>query len=82
MEAVASARSRFRVFQVQDLLHLSNKWYAADPASERVNVPGTLNDFNWTYRLPSTIEEIAKDRDLVREVRELSKIKPAKKKTV
>jgi len=82
LSKIATARSRFRVFQIQDLLHLSNKWYAADPASERVNVPGTSNDFNWTYRLPSTIEEIAKDKDLIREVKELSRIKPAKKKTV
>jgi 4-alpha-glucanotransferase len=82
LSKTASARSRFRVFQIQDLIHLSNKWYAADPASERVNVPGTSNEFNWTYRLPSTIEEIAKDKDLIREVRELGRIKPAKKKKV
>ncbi|MDR2923991.1 MAG: 4-alpha-glucanotransferase, partial [Treponema sp.] len=25
---IATARSRFRVFQIQDLLHLSNRWYA------------------------------------------------------
>ncbi|MDR0456762.1 MAG: 4-alpha-glucanotransferase [Treponema sp.] len=74
-----SARSRFRVFQIQDLLHLSAKWYAQDPASERVNVPGTYNDFNWTYRLPASVGEIGKDRDLVKAVAELSKIKAAKK---
>ena len=77
---VATAASRFRVFQIQDLLHLSNRWYAADPASERINVPGTYNDFNWTYRLPATISELAKDEDLIRAVSELAKVKPAKKK--
>jgi 4-alpha-glucanotransferase len=75
----ATARSRFRVFQIQDLLHLSNKWYAPDPASERINVPGTSNQFNWTYRLPATIDEIGKDKDLIRAVAELCKVKPAKK---
>jgi len=75
----ATARSRFRVFQIQDLLHLSGKWYAADPAVERVNVPGSCNEFNWTYRLPASIGEIAKDRDLVKTVAELSKVKAAKK---
>jgi 4-alpha-glucanotransferase len=75
----ASARSRFRVFQIQDLLHLSNKWYSADPAQERVNVPGTLNEFNWTYRLPAQIEEIVKDKELLTAVAELSKVKPVKK---
>jgi len=77
---VAAAASRFRVFQIQDLLHLSNRWYAADPASERVNVPGTYNEFNWTYRLPATIGELAKDEDFIRAVSELAKIKPMEKK--
>ncbi|MDR0313193.1 MAG: 4-alpha-glucanotransferase, partial [Treponema sp.] len=55
---IAAAASRFRVFQFQDLLHLSNKWYAADPADERINVPGTQNDFNWTWRLPAVPAQI------------------------
>jgi 4-alpha-glucanotransferase len=79
LHKIAAAASRYRVFQIQDLLHLSPKWYAADPASERVNVPGTLNEFNWTYRLPAPIAEIAKDADLINAVRELADIKPAKK---
>ena len=80
LNKVASAASRFRVFQIQDLLHLSSKWYAEDPASERINTPGTTNDFNWTYRLPSTISELMKDDDLIRAVSELAAIKPAVKK--
>jgi len=76
----AQSRSRFRVFQIQDLLHLSNNWYSANPADERINVPGTVNDFVWTYRLPAFISEIAKDKELILAVRELSKVKPAKKK--
>jgi 4-alpha-glucanotransferase len=79
LHRIAAAASRYRVFQIQDLLHLSPKWYAADPASERVNVPGTLNEFNWTYRLPAPIAEIAKDTDLINAVREMTNIKPAKK---
>jgi len=77
---IAAAASRYRVFQIQDLLHLSNHWYAAESASERINVPGTANDFNWTYRLPATISELSKDEDLIRAVSELATIKPAGKK--
>ncbi|MCL2382323.1 MAG: 4-alpha-glucanotransferase [Treponema sp.] len=72
LSKVASCASRFRVFQIQDILHLSNRWYAADPASERINVPGTVNEFNWTYRLPAAISEIMKDEELVHSVRELA----------
>jgi len=80
LSKIAAAASRYRVFQIQDLLHLSTHWYAADPASERINVPGTNNDFNWTYRLPSTIGELMKDEDLIRAVAELAAIKPAPRK--
>jgi 4-alpha-glucanotransferase len=77
---IAAAASRFRIFQIQDLLHLSNNWYAKDPASERINIPGTCTDFNWTYRLPATISELMKDEDLIRAVSELALIQPELRK--
>jgi 4-alpha-glucanotransferase len=79
LKAAASAASRFRVFQFQDLLHLTPRWYAADPASERVNVPGTANEFNWTYRLPASVADIAADTELVNAVRDLAVTRPAAK---
>ena len=79
LSKAATARSRLRVFQIQDILHLSNNWYSENPDDERINIPGTANDFNWTYRLPATIKEIAKDKELLLAAAELSKIKPVKK---
>jgi 4-alpha-glucanotransferase len=76
LHRIAAAASRFRVFQIQDLLHLSPRWYAEDPASERINVPGTTGDFNWTYRLPAPIEELAKDKDFIQGVSDLAAVKP------
>jgi 4-alpha-glucanotransferase len=80
LHKIAGAASRFRVFQIQDLLHLSTRWYAADPASERINVPGTFNEFNWTYRLPVSIQDLEIDEDLIRAVTELCTIKPVQRK--
>jgi 4-alpha-glucanotransferase len=80
LHALAGAGSRFRVFQIQDLLHLSSKWYAEDPRSERINVPGTYNTFNWTYRLPACIDELAGDEVLVKGVQELAAIPALAKK--
>jgi 4-alpha-glucanotransferase len=80
LQKIAAAASRFRVFQIQDLLHLSPHWYAPDPASERINVPGTYNEFDWTYRLPASIGEIGSDEDLVKAVKDLAAVKPGKKK--
>ncbi|MDR3334458.1 MAG: 4-alpha-glucanotransferase [Treponema sp.] len=72
LQKIAAAPSRYRVFQIQDLLHLSPKWYVPDPAAERINVPGTANDFNWTYRLPGAIADLARDEEFVRAVKELA----------
>jgi 4-alpha-glucanotransferase len=76
LSKIAGAASRFRVFQIQDLLHLSSKWYAGDAAVERINIPGQTNSFNWTYRLPASIEEISSDNDFITAVEVLAKIKP------
>jgi 4-alpha-glucanotransferase len=70
--ALASAASRFRVFQIQDLLHLKADYYAEDCASERINVPGTANDFNWTYRIPAPIAGLCGDSGLVEAIREVA----------
>ncbi|GHV16353.1 hypothetical protein FACS189493_2060 [Spirochaetia bacterium] len=80
LQKIAAAVSRFRVFQIQDLLHLSPKWYADDPAAERVNVPGTVTEFNWTYRLPAPIAELGSDMVFVQGVKDLGEIKPAQQK--
>ncbi|MDR0706842.1 MAG: 4-alpha-glucanotransferase [Treponema sp.] len=82
LQKTASAASRFRVFQIQDLLHLSLKYYADDPASERINVPGSVTDFNWTYRLPVSIAELEQDEELIRAVQELAAVKPMAKPAV
>jgi 4-alpha-glucanotransferase len=80
LHQAAAAASRFRVFQIQDLLHLSPKWYAPDPGSERINIPGTANDFNWTYRLPALISELSRDKNLINAVQKLGSVKPKSRK--
>ena len=80
LHKIAAAASRFRVFQIQDLLHLSPRWYAEDPASERINIPGTGDAFNWTYRIPAPIAELGGDRDFIQGVKELAELRPAEKR--
>ena len=46
------------IFAIQDLLALDEKLRPKDPASERINVPGTLH--YWRYRLPVTLEKLGK----------------------
>ncbi|GMO57664.1 MAG: hypothetical protein Ta2G_17470 [Termitinemataceae bacterium] len=73
LKNVASASSVFFIPPLIDLLHLSSKWYAEDPNSERINVPGTCNDFNWTWRIPAPIADLAADTELCEAIAEVSK---------
>jgi 4-alpha-glucanotransferase len=77
LRQAASAGSRWRIFPFIDLLHLMPRWYAEDPDSERINVPGTSNEFNWTWRLPASIEEIGADAGLMTAIKELNTIPAA-----
>jgi 4-alpha-glucanotransferase len=79
LRQAAGAASNWRIFPFIDLLHLTPRWYADDPASERINIPGTYNDFNWTWRLPATIAEIGADTELVNAVKDLSAVESAGK---
>jgi len=67
--------SRIVVFALQDLLSLSPEIVHDDPALERVNVPGTYNEFNWTWRMPLTIEELQQNPTLTAEITALTSIR-------
>jgi len=41
-------------------------------AREQVNVPGSVNDRNWTYRIAMDVEELRSDRDTSERLRRLS----------
>jgi 4-alpha-glucanotransferase len=41
-------------------------------ARERVNVPGTVNDHNWTYRMPMDVARLALDRAATGRLRQLA----------
>lgn len=73
--AVLKSTSRIVVFQLQDLLALASDLLDADPRQERVNVPGTYNDFNWTWRMPLTLEDLARHPDLRAEVSHLTAVR-------
>ncbi|MBU0927038.1 MAG: 4-alpha-glucanotransferase [Spirochaetes bacterium] len=58
LRALAGAPSLLYVLQLQDLLDLSEDFRSADPRADRVNVPGTVDAFNWTWRMGYPVEEL------------------------
>jgi 4-alpha-glucanotransferase len=71
IRAFAGASSLLCIFQLQDLFGLNADLVPADPALERINVPGTVSSENWTYRIPVTISELGQRTDVASRVREL-----------
>lgn len=61
LRALAGARSRLYVLQLQDLLDIGEAYRSADPERDRVNVPGAVADFNWTWRMGPSIEDLNAD---------------------
>ena len=68
---IARAKSAFCIHPIQDLLHLSPAYYDENPDAERVNVPGSVTDFNWTYRIPKTVAQLSKDKALINEIKNI-----------
>lgn len=50
--------SLFHVNLLQEYLALFPELVSTNPHNERVNVPGTVNDINWTYRFVPTVEQL------------------------
>ncbi len=55
---ILETASVFCIFQLQDLFDLDGGLRGDDPAQDRVNVPGSSNDWNWGYRMPCSLEEL------------------------
>jgi 4-alpha-glucanotransferase len=80
LELVARSSSRFAVYPIQDIIAMSDKLRPADPADERINVPGTVGNENWTYRVPAGIDELLAEKKLLSRARSLAKLRPGPKK--
>jgi 4-alpha-glucanotransferase len=60
------------MFQLQDVLDLDESLWAPDPREARINVPGTVNDENWTWRMPLSVEELTARTQLLKLIHDLA----------
>lgn len=58
---------------LQDYLYMSKKYWLKSSEDERINVPGSVNKFNWTYRIPASIEDLCEDESLIKKILEITK---------
>ena len=69
----AKSASLWYINPLQDYLYMNKKYWLENAQEERINVPGTVNKFNWTYRLPVSLEELAEDKDLIQKIQKICK---------
>ena len=67
------------VFQLQDFFALEKSLRAATSAEERINVPGTVNAENWSYRMPWCLENFDEQGELARRIAALVKKRKTRK---
>lgn len=75
MTASSSSASIWHISPLQDYLFMNKKYWLKEAAHERINIPGTVTTFNWTYRLPASIEELSSDTNLIKKINKISKRK-------
>ena len=68
----AGAASTWYINPLQDYLYMNKKYWLKDSQDERINIPGTVNDFNWTYRIPASIEDLKNDKKLILKIKKIA----------
>lgn len=58
------------IFQLQDLLGISEKLRRKNPDEERINIPANPNHY-WRYRMHLQLEDLVKEKEFNQQIREL-----------
>ncbi len=74
LEACAHTKSVWFIPPLQDWLFLKQKYWYADSADERVNVPGTVSSYNWTYRMKESVETLLADSALATKIMKITAV--------
>ncbi len=77
LSSCAKSASMLFVPPLQDFLYLSSKYYEMDENKERINIPGTVTPFNWTYRVNATMEELLEDSSLLGKIKAITALHKA-----
>jgi 4-alpha-glucanotransferase len=65
------SNSLFHINPLQEYLAIIPEMVWTNPEDERINIPGTISDNNWTYRFKPTIEQIAASKPLTDIIRNI-----------
>ena len=74
LEVFARNSGAWFINPLQDWLYLDSKYYAPDAKSERINVPGSVTSFNWTWRMPVLVEKLSENKKLIEKISEIARV--------
>lgn len=72
MKKCSETSSDWYICPLQDYLYMNKKYWLKNAEEERINVPGTVNKFNWTYRIPVSLEDLSNDKSLIEKIKIIS----------
>ncbi|MBB6482365.1 4-alpha-glucanotransferase [Spirochaeta isovalerica] len=82
LEALFRSRSAICMIQIQDFFALDSSICDSDIHFERINIPGTVQDVNWSYRMTPTVEKLMKAEKLKESISSLVEIRKNQKITL
>lgn len=71
MDHIMQGNSLLVLPSLQDYLAISPHRASRNPQQDRVNIPGTVGPHNWSWRIPTLIEELIDDDDFIARIRRL-----------
>lgn len=71
MKSSGKSASIWYIPPLQDFLYLNKDYWLEDSQDERINIPGTVTKFNWTYRIPVSIDKLIEDKSLIEKIKDI-----------
>ena len=68
----AETSGAWLICPLQDWLYLDSKYYASNAKQERINIPGTVSRFNWTWRMGVGVEKLLSNERLIEKIRKIA----------
>ena len=72
---IFTSNSLFCIIPLQDFFGLSSQFSMVKPDLERINIPGTVGPHNWSYRIPTLVEDLTNASALNSEIRALGDVR-------
>ena len=71
LRALFKSSSAICMLQIQDLFALDSSVCDSDIHFERINIPGTVQDVNWSYRISLELETLLKNSGLSEKITDM-----------